>query len=1243
LRQVDLDVRSLIFTVNAVGSVDAFEKVQVTARVAGVVDRVLFAEGNRAEVNQVLVEIEPERFRLAVESAQASYDRAVASKADAEAGLKRRETVITQNPGLIPGEEVETWRTKVRLAAADVAQTLASLNQAKLNLRDAYVRAPFAGIIQTRTVQTGQYVQVGNVLATLVRRDPLLLRFRVPQRDAAQMRPGMIANFKVRDNPNDYAATIVHVAAAADETARMVDVTAEVQSSNDGDLRPGAFAEITVPVSSARTVPVVPQTAIRPSEKGFIAYVVENDIVERLEEALVQVEGLKAISSSCRSGGASVTLEFDLSRNIELALQDVQAKVAQAQRALPRDLDPPTISKSNPEDQPIMMISLAGAVPARVISDYLQFSLREKLQTIPGVGEISVMGMQDRNVRIWLDATKLDEKSLTVRDLISALQREHVELPAGRLETRGREVNVRVLGEAIDLETLRHIVIREVNGAPIYVSDISLVEDGFDDTRRLARFNGVPAQGLSLKKQRGSNAVALARNVRKALAEFQKTLPEGLTTSIVFDSTRFIEESVREIQFEIVLSVLLTAFVCWLFLGSLSSTLNVVLAIPMSLLGTVAIIYFLGYTFNTFTLLAMALAVGIVVDDAIMVMENIFRHREGGKGLVAAALEGTHEIAFAALAATLAVVAIFVPVVFVKGIIGRYFLQFGVALCLAVLLSYVEAVTLAPARCSQFLRTAREGRSRIGRAVDRGFRSLERIYAATLKRSLRHPVLVLGVGVLIFAAALFILTSMPAEMVPSQDQSRMSIRVQTQVGADILETARLMEQAEQIVLRRPEVVQSFTSAGMGGASMGMFNVTLVPPSRRDLSVAELGAILRRELNAIPGIRAVIQDLSQTNLTAQQRGFPVEFSVRGPNWDQLITLSGKIMNDLRESAIVQDLDSDYRIGQPELRILPDRAMAADIGVSIDDVATTLNALVGGVRAGKYSSGGRRVDVRLRLLAAQRTRPEDISRLKVRTRNGDLVPLSALVTYEEQPALQAITRKDRERAISMFANVAPGHSQDEAIRFVEGLGRGLPVGYRLVLGGASVAFRESMSSLLFALFLGIGIAYMILASQFNSYKDPITIITILPLSIAGAAFALLLTKQSLNIFSMIGLLLLLGIAKKNSIILVDYANAFKEKGFGAREAMEKAGPIRLRPILMTATATMMAAIPPAIGLGSGSEIRRPMAIGVIGGLVLSTVLSLVVVPSFYVLADKLVPKKRKVEVPLKAEQPAAATSE
>jgi len=982
-----------------------------------------------------------------------------------------------------------------------------------------------------------------------------------------------------------------------------------------------------------------PTISVNVSWSGAAPEVVENDIVEPLEEALVQVEGIKTISSSSRMGGASITLEFELSRNVDLALQDVQAKVSQAQRSLPRDVDPPTISKSNPEDQPIMMLSLVGAVPARVLTDYIQYSLKEKLQTIPGMGEISLMGVQDRNVRVWLDATKLDEKGSTVQDVIQALQREHVELPAGRLETQGREVNVRILGEAVDLETLRKIVVREANGSPIYIGDVSLVEDGFDDTRRLARVNGVPAQGLSIKKQRGSNAVSLARSVRDALEAFQKTLPQGITTNIVYDSTKFIEESVKEIEFEILLSVVLTAFVCWLFLGSFSSTLNVILAIPMSLLGTVAIIYFLGFTFNTFTLLAMALAVGIVVDDAIMVMENIFRHREGGQGLVQAALGGTQEIAFAALAATLAVVAIFIPVVFVKGIIGRFFLQFGITLCLAVLLSYVEAVTLAPARCSQFLRTSREGRNRIGRLVDRGFRGLEQLYARVLGRSLKRPGLILLGGLALFVAAVIILTSMPAEFVPTQDLSRMSIRVQTAVGADITETSKLMQRAEDIVLRRPEVIQSFMNVGMGGATSGNMNVTLLPRKERNLSVAELSTILRRELNSIPGIRAVIQDLSQQGLTAQ-RGFPIEFSVRGSDWEKLITLSQEIIGKLRESGIVQDLDSDYRLGQPELRVLPDRAMASDIGVSIDEVATTLNALIGGVRVGKYSSGGRRIDVRLKLLAAQRSRPEDIARLKVRTRSGMLVPLSTLVTYNEQPALQAITRKDRERAISVFANVASGHSQDEAIRYVEDQAKNLPVGYRIVLGGASVAFRESMSSLLFALLLGIGIAYMILASQFNSYKDPVTIITILPLSIAGAAFALLLARQSLNIFSMIGLLLLMGIVKKNSIILVDYANAFKAKGFDARDSMQKAGPIRLRPILMTATATMMAAIPPALGLGSGSEIRVPMAIGVIGGLVVSTILSLVVVPAFYVIADKLAGKKKteKAEVAKAVEKPA-----
>jgi hydrophobe/amphiphile efflux-1 (HAE1) family protein len=870
-----------------------------------------------------------------------------------------------------------------------------------------------------------------------------------------------------------------------------------------------------------------------------------------------------------------------------------------------------------------MWIGLSGPYPRQVLSDYVRYRLKEKLQAIPGVGEITLGGFLERNVRIWLDANHLDERGLTVTDVISALRREHVELPAGRLETEGREVNVRVLGEALDLDALRRIVVGSTRGAPVYLEDVGLVEDGFEDVRRLARVNGEPAQALGVKKQRGANAVAVAQKVRAALDEVRPTLPDGMDLGINFDTTRFIEEAVHEIQFELILAVILTGLVCWVFLGSLSSTLNVVLAIPMSLLGTVAVIYFLGYTFNTFTLLGMALAVGIVVDDAIMVLENIFRHGEMGKDRVTAAREGTREITFAALAATVAVVSIFTPVIFMKGVVGRFFLQFGVTLCTAVLLSYVEAVTLAPARCAQLLDTSREARGRVGLAVDRVFQRIEHVYRELLERSLRHTGLVLGGAAVLFVGAILVLRALPSEFVPSQDQSRLLIRLQTAVGSDIGETDRLFHLAEDVVRSRPEVRRTFAVVGGGGGpgvNTGILFLTLVPPNERKLNHLEFSAVVRKALNSIPGLKAVVQDPSQQGFTAR-RGFPVEFSVRGSDWDGLVGVSGQVTKELEASGLVVDLDTDYEVGMPELRITPDRARCADLGIPMEDVATAINALVGGVRVGKYSEEGRRLDVRLRLLATQRSRPEDVSRLRVRTAQGDLVPLAAVVTMEERPALQAIMRRDRERAITVSANVAPGHSLEEALAKVDGMKRGLPVGYRLVLGGASIAFRDSMGSLLFALFLGIAVAYMVLASQFNSLLHPTTVLTILPLSVAGAALALWASGKTLNIFSMIGLLLLLGIAKKNSIILVDYALQMRETGKDPREAMLIAGPRRLRPILMTSVATLMAAVPPALGIGPGSEIRTPMAIAVIGGLVVSTALSLLVVPSFFVATSGL----------------------
>ncbi|CAG0933537.1 Multidrug resistance protein MdtB [Planctomycetaceae bacterium] len=965
-----------------------------------------------------------------------------------------------------------------------------------------------------------------------------------------------------------------------------------------------------------------PTISVSVTWEGAAPEVMEHDVVEPLEEAVMQVEGIKSLTSSSRQGSANVTIELDISRDIDLALQDVQTKVSQAQRSLPRDIDPPVISKSNPEDNPILWIGLSGPFPRQVIADYARYRLKERFQTVPGVGEVNLGGYLDRNVRSWVDADKLNSKGMTVTDVIAALQREHVELPAGRLETEGREISVRVMGEALDLATLRKISLRDLNGAPVYLEDVALVEDGFEDERRIARVNGAPAQGLGIRKQRGSNAVAVAQGVKEAMAEIQQTLPPGMEVGINFDSTTFIEDSVHEIQFEILLSVVLTGLVCWMFLGSLSSTLNVVLAIPMSLLGTIAFIYFAGFTLNTFTLLALGLAVGIVVDDAIMVMENIFRHFEEGKDRVTAAREGTGEITFAALSATIAIIAIFIPVVFMKGVIGKFFLQFGITLCVAVALSYVEAITLAPARCAQILKTGEVNRSGLGGLVDRAFDALARVYAQVLAKGLKHPVAVLVSATLLLGVAFLVFRALPSEFVPSQDQGRLMLRVQTAVGSDIRETDMAFRKIESYVTSRPEVTRCFGVVGGfgGGVSGGVVFVSMVDKSDRKLSQAEFAAEIRKELNSYPGVRVVVQDLSQSGFTAQ-RGFPVEFSVRGPDWDVLVEKARGISERLNASGQVVDLDMDYRIGMPELRIVPNRARAADLGISVENVATALNATLGGLRIGKYSTEGRRIDVRLRLLAGQRTRPEDLSRLRLRSSTGDLIPLSSLVTTEEVPALQAITRRDRERAITIYANVAPGMSQADVLKYVEGLGTNMPTGYRLVLGGASVAFRESMGDLLFALVLGIGVAYMVLASQFNSFLHPVTVLSILPLSVAGAAFALLATGRSLNIFSMIGLLLLMGIVKKNSIILVDYTNQLRERGLDTLSALLKAGPVRLRPILMTSIATMMAAIPPAVGIGSGSEIRAPMGVAVIGGLIVATVLSLLVVPSFYLVTDRI----------------------
>jgi multidrug efflux pump subunit AcrB len=445
---------------------------------------------------------------------------------------------------------------------------------------------------------------------------------------------------------------------------------------------------------------------------------VETGIVNPIEDVLAQVNGVLEITSQSRHNSARVTATFDIDRNIDLAVQDVQAKVAQIQRQLPSGVQPPTVSKSNPDDTPIITVGVSGPFARQLLADVARYQLQDALQTLDGVGQVQMMGYLDRAVRIWIDADKLVATNTTVSDITQALQKQHVSSSGGQLTNGQRAIDIRVLGEAADLQTLRDIIIKKVGVAQIRLGDVALIQDGFVDVTSVARSNGTPVQAMGILKQPGSNAVAVANAVRAAIADAQKSLPPGMTVEVLFDTTSFITESVDEIKLELGLAVVLTALVCWLFLGSLSSTLNVLFAIPMSLLGTIAVMYFLGWTLNTFTLLGLSLAVGLVVDDAVMVMENIFRHAEMGKDRVRAASEGTKEITFAALAATIAVIAIFLPVAFMTGVIGKYFLQFGVTLAIAVALSYLEAITLAPARCAQLLKTSREHRTWLGRAVD---------------------------------------------------------------------------------------------------------------------------------------------------------------------------------------------------------------------------------------------------------------------------------------------------------------------------------------------------------------------------------------------------------------------------------------------------------------------------------------------------------------------------------------------
>jgi len=980
-----------------------------------------------------------------------------------------------------------------------------------------------------------------------------------------------------------------------------------------------------------------PVLTINATWSGSAPEVMETEIVDKIEEQVISTQGVRDVTSQIQQGQASITLEFEIDRNIDAALTEVQSKLSNV--TLPIGADTPTIVKSNPEDQPILLLSASSTSrDMHALTEYLELNIVDQLKILPGVGEVTLAGYQQRNLRVWVDNTKLKPLQLTMLDVKTALETEQVEEAAGYLENSTSEFNVRTMGEGVTPEAVSDIQIKKRGGEAIYnsnirIRDVARVEDGLDDVRHTAIVNGKPGIGIGIKKQHGTNSVAIAHAVKTRLDELRKLLPPDIKIDVNFDSSLFIQDAIHETEFTLVLSALITSLVCFLFLGSWSSTFNVLLSIPTSVMGTFAVLYFMGFTLNFFTLLGLSLAIGIVVDDAIMVLENIVRHREMGKSKVLASRDGAREITFAALAATVAVVAIFLPVAFMSGIIGRFFFQFGITISAAVLLSLVEALTVTPMRCSQFMGNTRRGYAHWAAGE---FDKIGAIYRRVLGVCLDHRWLVILVSTVIFLLSLGLAYLLPKEFLPRQDQSAFLIRVQTPVRSSIAFTEGKLVEAEKILNRHPEIDHFFsaiggfttdTGAADGAVTDGQVNsaliyVTLKPKSQRGLGQFALMDKLRGELNAIPDVSAVPQDLASHDFIAG-RGFPVELNLRGADYTVLEKKSQEIIAAMKETGDFRDIDTDFRTGMPEVRIYPDRALATISGVTVDAIASTVQAAIGGAVQGKFTNKDRRYDVRLRLEGGQRIGPDDILRLDVRTDYGELIPISSVIKTETVSTYQTIARRLRERSISIFANIAPGKSQADALDRAEAIAKNiLPPGYRVFLGGGAQTFRETFASLFFALWLGIVVSYMVLASQFNSFIHPFAVLLSLPFCISGAFFALLLTGQSINLYSLIGLVLLMGIVKKNSILLVEFTNAKRfVDGFSVRDAILYAGPVRLRPILMTSLATLAAAVPPALALGPGAESRIPMAITVIGGVIVSTFFTLLVVPCAYSLMVKL----------------------
>jgi len=972
--------------------------------------------------------------------------------------------------------------------------------------------------------------------------------------------------------------------------------------------------------------------------RGADPDVVDTSITSIIESAVNTTPGIEHIQSASSPGVSSISITFALSKDIDVAYNEVQGKVSQILKRLPAGTDAPTIQKVDTNASPVIWLALSGDRTIQQLNLYANNILKKKFETISGVGEVTMGGRRDRVIRVNILPDRMAAYKLTANDLISAFAREHVQLPGGFLVSTQAEQMLKLDLEFHKTQELAELIVSTREGASIRLKDIATIEDGITDNRQVARYNGKPTVGIGMVKISNANTVDIIKEVeRKLETEIRPNLPPGLMLEVSTNDGIFIHQLVASLKEHLVEGTLFAALIVLIFMRSFSSTLMICLEIPVSLLGAIAVMYFAGYTFNSMTLLALLLLIGVVVDDAIVVRESILRHMSGEAGLALSAADlknplaiaafrtkatilGSNEVVFAVLASSASLVCIFAPVIFMDGILGMFFKSFAIVVTFGVLVSLFVSLTLTPMLCSRYLNVT-PNENALYKAVGRGLDGLENAYKNLLNASLNHRSLVL-LFTLVFVAisGYYSLKYVEKDFVPETDEGSFSISVKTPLGSSLEYTNSRLKLVEATIAKHNnEVASYFATIGSGSrgqVNQGNVNIRLKPKEQRAKSQQALIKELKKELNSIPGVRAIP---SPTSIVRGQRSEKLQFNITGANLQEIGRISQLLQQSLSGNSDIGKVDLDVQLDLPQLSMVIDRARAATLGLSANDIATAASLYAGGINVAKYNEAngdGQRYDIRLKASEGELKNVADLSKIYLRSSSGELVRLDAVASFKKELGAAVIGRYDLQYAVNFYAN--PNVPLGEAVDLVKANAIKLvPADYKLKFTGQAEEFGKTMKNMQFVFSLAFILLYMVLASQFNSFIQPFIIMLAQPLAIIGGLIALLMTGDTLNIYSMIGLVLLIGLVAKNSILLVDLTNQLVEKGADINDALREACPVRLRPVLMTSLTIILALLPAALGLGAGSETNKPLSVAIIGGMISSTLLTLVVVPAAYSL--------------------------